>query len=274
MKAALKVLGLAILLVLTPALARQADAIPVLQLDLAGGVFDPVSETVVAPGGAFTLYALLTPKENATQAQIDALLNTTYYVAVALVPKTTPPGGSYGSFAFGLPGSTALNCTETTSPTPGSCPETVNVTSDMTYGVPPLEQMIGLQGWDSNDLSQHGIYETYFSEFSFKFSATSTTAGYNVQDDPGGPSTGTGAYYASFVGDSSLLQAGYQLHFDLYDTVLKSCSKDGTCTDVDRDRFAPFSHDAETGTTRVPEPASAVLMLAGLTICGWRRRTA
>jgi hypothetical protein len=137
----------------------------------------------------------------------------------------------------------------------------------MTYGVPPLEQLASLQGWDANDLSKHGIYATYFSEFSFKFSPVFTTAKYNTQTDPGGPSTGTGAYYAAFVGDSSLLAAGYQLHFDLYSQRIKDCSKGTvTCTDVDRAQFAPFSHDAQT--TQVPEPSAALLLLAGLALGG------
>src|SRR5688500_5470126 len=62
----------------------RAEAIPLLQLDMSGGVYDPVTESIVAPGGAFTLYALLTPPKNTTDAQLAALLSDTYYVSVAL----------------------------------------------------------------------------------------------------------------------------------------------------------------------------------------------
>jgi hypothetical protein len=64
----------------------------------------------------------------------------------------------------------------------------------------------------------------------------------------------------SFAGDSSLLADGYNLHFDLYTTAFKSCTAAGC--DIDRDEFAPFSHDAET--TRVPEPGSLSLLALAL----------
>lgn len=233
------VLGLSLL-----AAAPRAEAVPFLQLDMVGGVYDPVTETIVAPGGAFTVFAILTPKAGET---VD--FTKDYYVSVALIPSfsTQPsPAPALGSFTWGA--------------------TTVNVTSGMTYGVPPVEQIASLQGWDSGDLSQHGIFPTYFSEFKFKFSAANTAGVYNVQDNPGGPSPGTGAYYASFTGDSTLLASGYNLHFDLYSERFRSC---GTgCTDVDRDQFAPFSHDAETTTTRVPEPGTALLVLLGMMASG------
>jgi hypothetical protein len=273
MNGTLRKLGVTALLVVLPILARTAEAIPILQLDMKGGVYDPVTETVVAPGGTFTVYAILTPPHNATPAQVTALLNTTYFLSAALSPKTTPPGGSLGSFKFGLPG-TNSTCTESTSGTPGPCPQTINATTDMAYGVPPLELVSSRQGWDATDLSKHDVFETYFSEFSFKFSPLDQTAGYNVQNTPGGPQAGSGAYYAAFVGDSSLLSAGFNLHFDVYNQTLKDCSTRTTpCTDVDRDMFAPFSHDAgTTTTTRVPEPGAALLMLAGIAVGGRQMR--
>jgi hypothetical protein len=257
-------------LLILPLLAAQAEAVPILQLDMKGGVYDPVTETIVAPGGTFTVFAVLTPGANATAAEIAALLDTTYFLSVALTPQTGPPGGSFGSFAFGLPGTTST-CKETTSPTPGACPQTVNVTSDMSYGVPPLEIVSSLQGWDANDLSKHGIYQTYFSEFSFKFSPLDTASKYNTQNSPGGPSAGTGAYYATFVGDSSLLAAGFGLHFDLYSQKLKDCATpSGPCSDVDVAMFAPFSHDAQI--TQVPEPAGLLVMLAGVAVFARQHR--
>ena len=41
--------------------AGPALAIPSLQLDIAGGVYDPVNQTVVATSNPFTLYAYLIP---------------------------------------------------------------------------------------------------------------------------------------------------------------------------------------------------------------------
>lgn len=257
----LKMLGLVAILLVLPALAGKATALPVLQLDMAGGVYDPITETIVAPGGSFTVYAILTPHTGATAAEIAALLNTNYFLSVGLVPQSAPPGGSLGSFTFGPQGGSQ---------------SLVPVTTGMTYGVPPLETMAILQGFDPNDLAKHGIYPTYFSEFGFQFSPLNTTNGYNTATNPGGPTpspTGT-SYFAAFTGDSSLLAAGYQLHFDLYNETVRNCAtrNSGPCIDVDVDMFAPFSHDAET---RVPEASTSVMMLVGLLVGGrcLRRRT-
>jgi hypothetical protein len=224
------------------AAAQRVEAVPFLQLDMAGGVYDPVTETIVAPGGAFTVFAILTPKDGQI---VD--FTKDYFVSVALIPSFSSqpsPAPSLGSFTWGS--------------------TTVNVTADMNYGVPPVEQIVSLQGWDSGDLSKHGIFPTYFSEFKFNFSSASTAGVYNTQDDPGGPPAGTGAYQVAFTGDSSLLTSGYSLHFDLYSEKFRSCGSG--CTDVDRDQFAPFSHDAETGIRRVPEPGTALLALLGMMV--------
>lgn len=220
------------------AATRQAEAIPLLQLDMAGGVYDPVTETIVAPGGPFTLYAVLTPGPSATTTQIAALLGQTYYVSVALTPPVGPASASLGSFDF--------------------AGTTVNVTADMTYGTPPIETVLSS---DPGDLPSHGVFPTYFSEFSFTFNPANTTLAYNSQDSPGGltPDPSGTAYYAAFAGDSSLLATAYNLHFDLYDVLVASRCRSG-CPDIDVSHFAPFSHDAET----VPEPATGLLVLLGI----------
>ena len=102
--------------------ATSAQAIPALQLGITGGTYDSTTQTTVASGSIFTLSAYLTPKQNATSAEIDALLADTYYISMALVPKTGPTDATLGSFTVGA--------------------TTVNVTSDMTYGTPPLETVM------------------------------------------------------------------------------------------------------------------------------------
>lgn len=224
------------------AAAPRAEAIPFLQLDMSGGTYDPVTETIVAPNGAFSLFAILTPQGNPTQAQINALLATTYYISVALTPQVST-ASNLGSFSFAS--------------------TNVNVTSGMTYGTTPLETILGGAATDPGDLASHGTFPTYFKEFSFTFSASNTTGLYNTMDNPGGPVAGTGAYFAEFLVDSTGLTSG-NLHFDLYSEKLCTNGR-GQCSgsgDIDVDQFAPFSHDAET--TTVPEPGSLSLLGFGL----------
>jgi hypothetical protein len=232
----LKKIFSASLLIISILVSRgEVFAIPTLQLDIAGGTYDSATQTIIAPGDSFTLYAYLIPNRFNP-------LSDYYYISAALVPKVTPPGSDLGSFVFHG--------------------QTIKVTSQMIYGVPPLEDVIARQGWDSGDLPRHGIFSTYFSEFEFQFSSNQISP-YNTQDRaksgdsiPTFPTLGTGMYYVAFNINTSLLDPNYDIHFDLYNTKLK-CGED-----IDVTQFAPFSHDAES--RKVPEPATLLLLGVGL----------
>lgn len=224
-------------------------AIPTLQLDIADGTYNSTTsvnsitsaQTIIAPGNPFTLYAYLIPNDRNTLAD-------SYYISMALVPQLTPPGGNLGSFTF--------NTT------------TVNVTSDMIYGVPPLETYLGnIATFDPGDLSQHGIFNTYFYEYEFQFGSSQITP-YDTQDraiSGGSISTsGSGMYYVALTVNTASLDPRYVIHFDLYNTALARRSK----TDLDVTQFAPFSHDAES--MPVPEPHTILFLgigFLGLWVC-------
>jgi hypothetical protein len=124
----------------------------------------------------------------------------------------------------------------------------------MKYGTPPIEEYL-----KQNDLPSHGIYETYFHEYSFMLNLNNRATLYNSMITPGGPTdnpTGT-LYYQAFDVDVSGLTSGYTMHFDLY-----------TKSSPTVDMFAPFSHDL----LATPVPASVILGMLGLGVVGLKLR--
>ena len=226
----------------------SAHAYPVLQLDIKNGTYNSSIEEVVGPKkSVFTLYAYLTPAPNTSSTEIKSMLSDTYYISAALTPQTFPPGGNLGSFKF--------NGT------------TVAATQDMVYGNPPLEGNSAL--YDPGDLAKHGIYNTYFKEFSFSFNKNNRSVSYDTAVNTGQgptPSPQGGSYYTSFQIDMTNLAIQYQVHFDLYNETIRT-------GDTDVNKFAPFSHTARSAP--IPEPASVLLVGGGVVALAarWRRRT-
>jgi len=213
-----------------------------LQLDISDGVYDEVTQTTVATGSGFVLYALLNPQK--------ASITDTYYISMAISPKVDSPA-ALGSFSFR---DMALDVTTV-----------YDVTGNMTYGTPPIE---ALEAFESGDLPPHGMFPTYFAEYSFTFDSSHKADAYDVQEyhrDPshlGGftPNSDGEFYYAAFELNTLGMAADYVVHFDLYNE--KVARKDAT--DIDVDDFAPFSHDAESHPNPVPEPSTMLLLSSGL----------
>ncbi len=212
--------------------ATQVLAIPVLQLTIDGGTYNTSTETTVTSNKIFNLYSLLT----ADSAAGD------YRLSVAVIPKMAEvASGDYGSFK--------LNG------------NTFNVTADMIFGAPPEKALM-----NKDELPSHGIYDTYYLEYDFKFDPPNTSLSYNVVDPSNvgvAPSArpGTGAFWNLFAFDVTKMTIG--LHFDLYEvdpsTGLMMSGKGS---------FAPFSHDAEDGPpgNNVPEPQSLILLSMALIV--------
>jgi hypothetical protein len=261
--------------------AGAAWAIPQLQLTVEDGTYNSGTQTTDATTNPFTLYALLTPQGGCDAACVTALLADTYYISMAVVPQTGPAAANLGSFTYnGI---------------------TVNVTGDMKYGVPPLETVATLQGFDNGDLATHGIYETFFTQIGFTFDRLVSTTPADVQTNPNYPPSSPlvdndgGMYFVPFLINVSGLTGGTQIHFDLYSSAVVSCGNNPNCVagDIDVNDFAPNSHDAQSGSSSssssssssngggggsssngIPEPGTLTLFGAGILggLFAYRRR--
>ncbi|WDP90170.1 MAG: PEP-CTERM sorting domain-containing protein [Desulfobacter sp.] len=253
-------------------LTGTALAVPYLQLDITpDGQYDATSyiESTVSTSNDFDLRVLVNMDQNQNYSPGE-----TYYVSIALVQKNESGATvgvekndsiDYGSFTFGG--------------------NSFDFVGDSTYGTPP----IAIESTDKNtpdDLQAHGIFDTYYYEFSFQFTdelnntgiqfepGTSSVInnsflpsnsfnagvlanGYNVADDT---NSDTAMLFADFDIDVSGMTNGYGIHFDLY-TLTTSLTKDGIPKPV-VDKVAPFSHDAESWI--IPEPTTMALLGFGL----------
>lgn len=241
----LVVFGLVVL-----AISVRAEAYPLLQLDIIGGKYDPVTQTTIASDSDFTLVALLTPKPT---DNLTALLNDTYYISAALMPKVGPAHMDVGSYTW--------NGTH------------YNSTADMTFGTPPLEGLNAV--YDTGDFNDPNIFPTFFNEFAFQFSFDQRAVVKYVPQDTGTltPTSATSniSYFQTFNITTSF-SGDDVLHFNLYDTYIKRCARDGSCAmDVDIEHSAPLYADAQS-VNSVPEPGAALLISIGLVAAATRLR--
>ncbi len=211
-----KLVKVSVILAAVVLAAPLARAIPGLQLDAPGGIYDNGVESTKVANDVFDLWALL---NSSTPAATGS-----YWVDVAIMPTTTSPA-NLGFFVFD-----------------GT---TVNVTADMTASNPGLPP--------------HGIYDTYYKEFSFTFNLSDKINPYDVSLGAGNPSShlnasGSGLYH-TFSVDLSGLSENVEVWFDLYHKDANG-SVDGK---------APFSHDV---FSTVPEPTSFLLAALGIAGAG------
>jgi len=222
-----------------------AIATPALQLDIVSDntFYDTADETITTSSDLFTLYAYGNTA-NGNGAEAD--FTQEHYISFAISPRGTTAGTDFGSFSVN---GTSYN------------------TADMSYGVPPFESNIL---FDGGDLARHDIFDTLFTEIAFNFDIAQTRSDSNTENTPGtNPllNSGNEMAYVGFDVDTSDLLSGFELHFDLYNTRIRGGG------DIDRDDFAPFSHDAATvassGTVPpFPLPAPNAMALLGLGLLG------
>lgn len=92
-------------------LSLSVQAIPTLQLGIAGGTYDNVSKTIIASSNAFSLYAYLIPDS-------DNSISETYKISMAITPQVSSPQ-NLGSFTVNG--------------------NVIDATSGMNYGIPPAD---------------------------------------------------------------------------------------------------------------------------------------
>jgi hypothetical protein len=250
--------------------------IPNLQLDIAGGTYDATSQTIIAPGSQFALYAYL---------YLDPLmphltLNTTYYISAALAPMASTR--DVGSFIFN---SDYFN-REYNGTAPIGQDNIVNFATDgyVDSGTPPhfdsdYNRDTKYLPRDSGDLSQHGVFPTVFKEFKVEFKEESQMSRYDTRERalaagaiPSGISGSDLMYYATFEVDTSSLSPGKAIHFDLY-TLFEGTGS----ADLDVEYCALFNHDAQSLTVSAASVPDASIMfllgpgLVGLGVLGRRK---
>jgi hypothetical protein len=219
----------------------SVEAGPILTLRVGASDGTLSGNTYTTTDQSFTLIAEM--KLGAGDSLWGALADI-YFISAALVPKTGPIDETIGSYGF--------------------AGNTIDVTHDMTYGTPPTE-LLAPATYDPGDLSDAGVFPTFFNEFLFTFSSHQRR--------------GDGTYYREFAVNTSGLPSPYGLHFDLYDTSLRACLFSNSCGGflLDHDISGLSKTDvrslASSGApVGVPEPSGLILLGLGLAFAAGAKR--
>ena len=131
-------------------IGNTASAIPLLQLDIAGGNYDTITESTIG-GPTGTLIALLEPNKTSN--------SDTYFISIALAPKTD-----------GVPSQSINNFSPATTDYP------------TTAGVSNFAFVTSYQDDSPFDgTKNHGVFDTWYWEYTFQFDGSETVGKYNVQ---------------------------------------------------------------------------------------------
>jgi len=198
---------------LTLIMGASVNAVPTLQLFVAGGTYDNSTETWVANSNSFDLY-VIGANEVLHNVMVNMALN---------IPEATNPNGSANIDVNG------------------------HAYNSWTYGTPDL-------------LPPHDIFPAWYTEFnSGNYGYVGRVGDTNDELHPYDPSQGYlshGGAWGQYRRFHITLTGIDYTHFDgfLY-------TQDHRCHT--RIQFAPFSHDAESGGSAVPEPGTLALFGLG-----------
>jgi hypothetical protein len=224
----------------------SALAVPSLQLDILNGTYvGGTEQSIVAPTDPFTVFGYC----DISKANNDCELE--HFLSVAIQGADGPVAGGTDFGSFSVNGA-------------------VFELADLIFGVPPVEA--GDATRDGGDLGRHSVFETLFAESAFSFIESQTRASVDTMTTTGSDPTLNPGNDLAWIGwdiDSTGLNDGFFLHFDLYNIKVKN-------GDYDINDFSPFSHDARGGgccDMKVPEPNSLLLLGLGLLVIATAQRS-